>query len=91
MKTTRPVKRVNLRVLSPGIAYRIRVRADLNPISEDLLLNLRRWLSPSRGRGRAGDNFFGSFISVFVNPRIDDSERMLQVTSQRFVEPPRSP
>ena len=81
----------DLRALSPGVSYRIRVRADLNPISEELLLNLRRWLSPSAGRGRAGDSFFGSFISVFVNPRIDDSERMLQTTSQIFVEPPRSP
>ena len=54
------------------------VRADLNPISEDLLADVRRWLvQPARGQRRlgAGDSFFGSFVSIFVNPRIEDSER----------------
>ena len=70
--------------LSP---YHLSVRADLNPISDELVTNVRRWLSHPSGRGRAGsaDSFFGSFVSVFVNPRIDDSERMLQVTSQSFL------
>jgi len=62
------------------------LRADLNPISEELVSNVRRWLSRPSGRGRAGsgDSFFGSFVSVFVNPRVDDSERLLQVVSQSF-------
>lgn len=77
--------------LVPGIAYRIRIRADLNPISEELLQNLRRWLSTPTGRGRSGENFFGSLLRVFVNPRIEDSERILQCTSQTFVEPMRTP
>jgi hypothetical protein len=70
--------------LSP---YHLSVRADLNPISDELVTNVRRWLSHPSGHGRAGsaDSFFGSFVSVFVNPRIDDSERMLQVTSQSFL------
>ncbi len=69
--------------------YHLSVRADLNPISDELVTNVRRWLSHPSGHGRAGsaDSFFGSFVSVFVNPRIDDSERVLQITSQSFLLP----
>jgi hypothetical protein len=81
----------DLNRLTPGLAYRIRVRADLNPISEELLQNLRRWLSTPTVRGRSGENFFGSLLRVFVNPRIEDSERILQCSSQTFVEPTGSP
>ena len=75
--------------LQPGTRYHLNLRADLNPISEELVTNVRRWLSRPSGRGRSGsgDSFFGSFVSVFVNPRIDDSERLLQVVSQSFVAP----
>ena len=73
--------------LDPGTSYHLNLRADLNPISEELVTNVRRWLSRPSGRGRSGsgDSFFGSFVSVFVNPRVDDSERLLQVVSQSFV------
>jgi Domain of unknown function (DUF4390) len=75
--------------LEAGASYHVRLRADLNPISEELVSNLRRWLSHPSGRGRsgAGDSFFGSFVSVFVNPRVDDSERLLQLVSQSFSPP----
>ena len=72
--------------LEVGASYHLSLRADLNPISEELVTNVRRWLSHPSGRGRSGsgDSFFGSFVSVFVNPRIDDSERQLQIVSQSF-------
>ena len=75
--------------LDPGASYHLNLRADLNPISEELVTNVRRWLSRPSGRGRSGsgDSFFGSFVSVFVNPRVDDSERLLQVVSQSFAAP----
>jgi hypothetical protein len=37
----------------------------------------------------SGESFFGSFVSVFVNPRIDESERQLRLVSQSWVEPAR--
>ena len=82
---------VDLDHLEPGVAYRLSVRADLNPISQDLLADVRRWLArPSpRSRMGSGDSFFGSFVSVFVNPRIDESERQLRLVSQAWVEPAR--
>jgi hypothetical protein len=73
--------------LRPGERYTLAVRGDLNPISEDLLIEVRRWLvQPARGQRRlgAGDSFFGSFVSIFVNPRIEDSERQVRFVSQAF-------
>ena len=60
-------------------------RGDLNPVSEELLADVRRWLvQPAHGQRRvgAGDTFFGSFVSIFVNPRVDDSERQVRFASQ---------
>ena len=76
--------------LRAGGRYVVLVRGDLNPISEDLLADVRRWLvQPARGQRRlgAGDSFFGSFISIFVNPRIEDSERQVRFESQPFALP----
>jgi hypothetical protein len=83
--------------LRPGERYTLAVRGDLNPISEDLLVEVRRWLvQPARGQRRlgTGDSFFGSFVSIFVNPRIEDSERQVRFVSQPFtfgVAPPPAP
>ncbi len=84
---------IDIDKLDPGATYHLSVRADLNPISEELVTNVRRWLSRPSGRGRtgSGDNFFGSFVSVFVNPRIEDSERLVQIVSQPFKAPLESP
>jgi hypothetical protein len=79
--------------LRPGVAYVVAVRGDLNPISEELLADVRRWLAqPASGQRRvgAGDTFFGSFVSIFVNPRIEDSDRQVRFLSQRF-DPQRLP
>jgi hypothetical protein len=84
----------DLRRLRPGARYFLAFRADLNPISEQLLADVRRWLvQPPRGQRRvgAGDSVFGSFVSIFVNPRVEDSERQLRFLSQPFTigAPPR--
>jgi hypothetical protein len=73
--------------LRPGTPYVVAFRGDLNPISEELLADVRRWLvQPARGQRRVGtgDSFFGSFVSIFVNPRLEDSERQVRFLSQRF-------
>jgi hypothetical protein len=73
--------------LRPGTSYVVAFRGDLNPISEELLADVRRWLVQPAKSGRrlgAGDSFFGSFVSIFVNPRLEDSERQLRFFSQRF-------
>jgi hypothetical protein len=70
--------------LDPAATYHLTFRADLNPISEELVTNVRRWLSRPGGRAGSGESFFGSFVSVFVNPAVEDSERILQLVSQPF-------
>lgn len=75
--------------LVPGAVYRVRFRADLNPLDEALVADVRRWLvrPPGQSRG-SGDSFFGSFVSFFVNPRIEESERQLTFVSQPFTARP---
>jgi hypothetical protein len=73
--------------LDPNALYHVSLRADLNPISDELVTNVRRWLSRPGSRAGSGETFFGSFVSVFVNPRVEDSERMLGLISQSFQVP----
>ena len=73
--------------LLPGVTYRLRFRADLNPISEDLVNEVKRWMvrPPGQGRVGAGDSVFGSFVSIFVNPKLpNESERQLSFWSPPF-------
>jgi hypothetical protein len=73
--------------LRPGASYVLAFRGDLNPISDELMADVRRWIvQPARGERRVGtgDSFFGSFVSIFVNPRLEDSERQVRFLSQRF-------
>jgi hypothetical protein len=49
---------------------------------------VRRWLSQGTGGGLdRGGVFFGSFVSVFVNPKIADADRVLRIRSQPFYRP----
>jgi hypothetical protein len=75
--------------LSPGVSYRVGFRADLNPISQELVREIHRWLSGASvaGGGGPSESFFGSFVSAFVNPRVDDSERQIRFFSQAFGVP----
>lgn len=61
---------------------------ELNPVSKETLAEVRRWVSQSTGGGleRSGA-FFGSFVSVFVNPKIPEADRVLRIRSQPFFRP----
>ncbi len=72
-------------VVPPGKLHRLEVTVDVNPVAPELLAEVRRWLARPRGDKPAGDaSFFGSFVSVFVNPRIADADRTLRFRSQDF-------
>jgi hypothetical protein len=77
--------------LEPGGTYQLRFRADLNPLSPDVVAEVRHWLvrPPAQGRLGPADSFFGSFVSIFVNPQIPESDRRVEFVSQPFVEPGR--
>ncbi len=60
---------------------------ELNPMSTEDVERIRRWLArPSGGRVR-GEAFFGSFVSLFVNRRIGEAERIRRFRSQRVRVP----
>jgi hypothetical protein len=81
--------RVALDRLHAGARYFVAVRGDLNPISQDLLTQMREWLRQPAGPQRraipgAADSFLGSFVTVFINPHIEESERQVRFVSQTF-------
>jgi hypothetical protein len=78
--------------LQPGERYFLAVRGDLNPLSPELLGEVRRWLRQPAGAQRrpgtgGGDSFFGTFVTVFVNPQIEDSDNQVRFVSQTFGAP----
>ena len=78
--------------LQPGERYNLAFRGDLNPLSPELVGEVRRWLRQPSGAQRrpgvgGGDSFFGNFVTVFVNPQIEDSEKQVRFLSQAFEGP----
>jgi hypothetical protein len=62
--------------------------AELNPVSEETLAEVRRWLTKGSGGGLdRGGGLFGSVVSVFVNPKIAEADRVLRIRSQPFYRP----
>jgi hypothetical protein len=71
-----------------GQVYTLDVEAILNPVSKETQAEVRRWLSQGTGGGLdRGGTFFGSFVSVFVNSKIPDADRVLRLRSQPFYRP----
>ncbi|MDB4962726.1 MAG: hypothetical protein JWP01_2725 [Myxococcales bacterium] len=65
--------------------YLLAMEVELNPVSKETLAQVRRWLSQGTGGGLdRGGAFFGSFVSVFVNPKIPEADRALRIRSQPF-------
>ncbi len=70
-----------------GIFY-LGITVQLNPVSKETLAEVRRWISQGTGGGLdRGGVFFGSFVSVFVNPKIAEADRVLRIRSQPFFRP----
>jgi hypothetical protein len=68
--------------------YVVAVVAELNPVSKETLAEVRRWLSEGSGGGLdRGGSFFGSFVSVFVNLKIPEADRVARIRSQPFFRP----
>jgi hypothetical protein len=68
--------------------YVLALVAELNPVSKETLAEMRRWLTQGTGGGlERGGSFFGSFVSVFVNPKVPEADRVLRMRSQPFFRP----
>jgi hypothetical protein len=83
-----PVARLS--VLPIGQEFQLAMQAELNPVSKETLAEVRRWLSQGTGGGLdRGGAFFGSFVSVFVNPKIPEADAVIRTRSQPFYRPKR--
>jgi len=60
---------------------------ELNPLSQDTVERIRRWLARPSGGRVEGDAFFGSFVSLFVNRRIGEAEKVVRFRSQNVRVP----
>ena len=61
------------------------IEAELNPVSAETLAEVRRWLTQGTGGGLdRGGSFFGSFVSVFVNPKVSGADRVIRIRSWPF-------
>lgn len=83
-----PIARIDQ--IRPNTQYFIAVIAEVNPISEELLAEVRRWLrNPHGGHRQVGsESFFGSFVSIFVNNKIRRAEKTFRLRSQPFYRRP---
>jgi hypothetical protein len=71
-----------------GDIFYLQMNVLLNPVDKKTLAEVQRWLSQGTGGGLdRGGVFFGSFVSVFVHPKIADADRVLQLESQPFYRP----
>ena len=75
-----------------GPHHFIAMVVELNPVSPELLAEMRRWLSKPAGEASvesSSSSFFGSLVSVFVNPKLEAADRVLHIRSQPFYRTPR--
>lgn len=78
-----------LSVLPIGQVFVLKMVVELNPVSKETLAEVRRWLSQGNGGGLdRGGAFFGSFVSVFYNPKVAEADRVLRIRSQPFYRSP---
>ncbi len=76
----------NISGLKHGV-YRLRVLVEVNPVSEEMVRNIQRWISKPRGghgNMEARSNFFGSFVGHFVDRGIGKADKTVSFRSQWF-------
>jgi len=79
------VRLVDAAALGYDTHFVVAAVAELNPVSKETLAEVRRWLSDGAGGGLdRGGSFFGSFVSVFVNLKIPEADRVVRQQSQPF-------
>lgn len=80
----------DLAAVTPGRQHFLLVIVEANPVSQELLAEVRRWLARPEGQGDVAGNasLFGAVVSIFVNPRLEEAERVLRFRSQLFYRVP---
>ena len=79
----------SLAVLPINRVFVLKMVVELNPLSKEQRAEVHRWLTQGTGTGLdRGGTLFGSFVSVFYNPKIAEAARVLRIRSQPFFRPP---
>jgi hypothetical protein len=74
--------------LPVGGAYYLAGTVEVNPISQEMLEQIRRWVSrpPGSSAVTPGDSIFGSFVGLFV-ARIGKADRSMSFRTSGFTVP----
>jgi hypothetical protein len=77
---------VRRRLLAPGQPYFLAVVVDVNPVSPEMVDQMRRWMSRPTGSTGIGpsDALFGSFVQLFVR-ELATTDRTLTFRTQDLV------
>ncbi len=68
--------------------YVLAMVVELNPVSEETLAEVRRWLAEGIGGGlERGGTFFGGFVNIFMNLKVPPADRVLRIRSQPYFRP----
>ncbi len=79
---------VDRALLKAGVRYFVATLVEVNPVSQEMLDRIKRWITRPGGNNAIGpgDSLFGSFVGLFV-ARIGDADRKLAFRTQAFVTP----
>lgn len=77
--------------IAVGPRYHLGLVAELNPVSQATMAEVRRWLTRPAGPASLDrdSSFFGSFVSIFVNARLPEADRVIRMRTQPFYRVPR--
>lgn len=69
-----------------GPHYVLALVAQLNPVEEERMAEMRRWLTKSSSDSNldSSSSFFGTFVSVFANSKLGEADRVVRLQSQPF-------
>ncbi len=74
-----------LATLDPKKTYFVGVIVEVNPVTPELVAEVRKWLTRPRGGQVGTDSLFGSFVSIFANPKVPEADQTLRFRSQGFI------
>ena len=73
-----------LATLDPRKTYFVGVIVEVNPVTPELVAEVRKWLTRPRGGQVGTDSLFGSFVTIFANPKVPEADRTLRFRSQGY-------
>jgi hypothetical protein len=79
-------------LLGSGARYFVAMLVEVNPVSQEMLERIKRWVTRPNGSNAIGpsDSLFGSFVGLFV-ARIGAADKQLAFRTQAFLPPAEAP